>query len=82
MTVIDADAHVREPEAMFADLSEDVHPRRPIRVSIPTDTALGDFNSCAATWGPLLPAALPWVPALTLNITATPKSFSSRDERL
>lgn len=46
MKVIDADSHVREPEAMFADLPADLHSRRPIRVSIPTDTTLGDFNCC------------------------------------
>ncbi len=48
MSVIDADGHIIEPEAMFEHLPEEFYPRRPIPVHLPVDTVRGDFNGC---WG-------------------------------
>jgi predicted TIM-barrel fold metal-dependent hydrolase len=46
MPVVDADGHVIEPEAMFAELPKEFYPRRPILVFMPTDTLREDFNGC------------------------------------
>ena len=44
MRVLDADGHIWESEAMFAGLDPEFHPRRPVLVSMPLDTAAGDSN--------------------------------------
>ena len=44
MRVLDADGHIFEPEAMFANLAPEFHPRRPVPVSLPLDTDSGDSN--------------------------------------
>lgn len=46
MSVIDADGHIIEPEAIFEHLPEEFYPRRPIPVHLPVDTVRGDFNGC------------------------------------
>ena len=46
MTVIDADGHIFEPEAMFEELPREFYPRRPIPVFLPTDTERGERNGC------------------------------------
>lgn len=46
MTLIDADGHVMEPEAMFVELPKEFYPRRPILVLMPKDTVREDFNAC------------------------------------
>lgn len=44
MRVLDADGHIFEPEAMFADLEEEFYPRRPVMMSLPLDTDAGEAN--------------------------------------
>ncbi len=44
MRTIDADGHIVEGEAMFADLPGEFYPRRPVSVFMPADTVRGDFN--------------------------------------
>jgi len=44
MRVLDADGHIFEPEAMFANLEPEFHLRRPVPVSLPLDTDAGDSN--------------------------------------
>ncbi len=44
MRVLDADGHIFEPEAMFADLEPEFYPRRPVALSLPPDTISGDSN--------------------------------------
>ena len=56
MPTIDADGHVIEPEEMFADMPAEFHPRRPIRVHLPTDTLREDFNGCWIIEGKTCPA--------------------------
>ncbi len=46
MSVIDADGHIIEPEAMFEHLAEVFYPRRPIPIHLPVDAVRGDFNGC------------------------------------
>jgi hypothetical protein len=45
MRVLDADGHIFEPEAMFADLEPEFYLRRPVPVLLPLDTNAGDSNS-------------------------------------
>lgn len=44
MRTIDADGHIVECEAIFADLPGEFYPRRPVPVFMPPDTVRGDFN--------------------------------------
>jgi predicted TIM-barrel fold metal-dependent hydrolase len=69
MSVIDADGHIIEPEAMFEHLPEEFYPRRPIPVHMPVDTVRGDFNGCWLIEGKSVPnigsrgrttAPVPW----------------------
>lgn len=69
MSVIDADGHIIEPEAMFEHLPEEFYPRRPIPVHLPVDTVRGDFNDG------------PSIMRLTGGTTATRRNFSVRDGR-
>jgi predicted TIM-barrel fold metal-dependent hydrolase len=55
MAVIDADGHIAEPEAMFAELPKEFYPRRPIPVLLPRDTVRGDFNGCWIIEGKTFP---------------------------
>lgn len=55
MPIIDADGHVIEPEAMFAELPKEFYPRRPIPVFLPRDTIRGDFNGCWIIEGKTFP---------------------------
>ncbi len=43
--VIDADTHVAESERMWTLIDESMQPRRPIRLSVPTDTLYKDRNT-------------------------------------
>lgn len=43
--VVDADTHIAESENMWKLLNEAMHPRRPIRLSVPTDTLYKDRNA-------------------------------------
>ncbi len=56
MTVVDADGHVVESEAIFSDLPPEFYPRRPIAVYLPTDTERGDFNGCWIVEGKTFPS--------------------------
>jgi predicted TIM-barrel fold metal-dependent hydrolase len=44
MTVLDADGHIHEPEAMYAEMEAELYPRRPVMVKLPDDTAAGGGN--------------------------------------
>src|SRR5437773_7417243 len=44
MRILDADGHIWESEAMFADVAPEFYPRRPVLVSMPLDTDAGDAN--------------------------------------
>ncbi|HEX7230521.1 MAG TPA: amidohydrolase family protein [Candidatus Binatia bacterium] len=44
-TVIDADTHISEGEAMWALIDKSMHPRRPIMLSVPDDTWYGNRNA-------------------------------------
>jgi len=55
MAIIDADGHIAEPEAMFAELPKEFHGRRPIAVFLPRDTVRGDFNGCWIIEGKTFP---------------------------
>ena len=44
-TVIDADTHISEGEAMWALIEKPMQPRRPIMVSVPEDTWYGNRNA-------------------------------------
>lgn len=56
MAVIDADGHIIEPEAMFVGLAEEFYLRRPVPVTLPTDTVWWDFNSCWIIEGKTFPS--------------------------
>ena len=47
MTVLDADGHVEESQAMFSFLAKDCYPRRPIPLGFAPDTIYGE---CNAVW--------------------------------
>ncbi len=47
MTVLDADGHVEESQAMFSFLDKDCYPRRPIPLGFASDTVYGE---CNAVW--------------------------------
>jgi predicted TIM-barrel fold metal-dependent hydrolase len=55
MKVVDADGHVFEPEAMFADLDPEFHARRPIPVWLPPDTLWGDSDGVWLIDGKVFP---------------------------
>src|SRR5262245_30283276 len=42
--VVDADAHVEESEATWSYLEPDFKPRRPIPITLPTDTEFANWN--------------------------------------
>ena len=44
-TVIDADTHISEGEAMWALIDKPMQPRRPIMLSVPDDTWYGNRNA-------------------------------------
>ncbi len=44
MRVLDADGHIFEPEAMFAEVEEEFYPRRPVLMALPPDTDSRDSN--------------------------------------
>ncbi len=56
MTVYDADGHLMEPEEMFAALEAEFYPRRPVRVSLPLNTARGSRDALWAFEGRVLPS--------------------------
>jgi len=43
--IIDADTHISEGEAMWAMMDKSMHPRRPLMLSVPDDTAFGNRNA-------------------------------------
>lgn len=45
MKVIDADAHVEESVQTWQYLEPEFYPRRPIPVTLPTDTSWGKWNA-------------------------------------
>jgi len=55
MRVLDADGHVIEDEAMFADIEREFYPRRPVISWLPPDTIAGDFNSVWVIEGKAFP---------------------------
>lgn len=42
MPVLDADGHIHESEAMYAEMEAEFYPRRPVMVKMPNDTLAGD----------------------------------------
>ena len=44
MRILDADGHIWESEAMFANVEEEFYPRRPVATTLPVDTDAGDSN--------------------------------------
>ena len=55
MPVLDADGHIHEPEAMFAEMEAEFYPRRPVMVKMPNDTAAGDGDMLWILEGKALP---------------------------
>src|SRR6266540_1730075 len=55
MRVLDADGHIFEPEAMFAEVDPEFYLRRPVAVSLPTDTDSGDSNRVWLVEGKMAP---------------------------
>ena len=55
MRTLDADGHIFEPEAMFAQLEAEFYPRRPILVTLPLDTAAGEGNAVWLVDGKMVP---------------------------
>ena len=55
MKVLDADGHIIEPEAMFANLDPAFCKRRPIALPLPLDTEWGDANAVWLIEGKILP---------------------------
>src|SRR6266571_1787196 len=55
MRVLDADGHVIEDEAMFADIEPAFYRRRPVISWLPADTIAGDFNSVWVIEGKAFP---------------------------
>src|SRR6266567_6208309 len=43
--VVDADTHVAESQEMWEFLEREMHPRRPVLVSVPEDTLYGERNA-------------------------------------
>ncbi|MGE5219219.1 MAG: amidohydrolase family protein [Chloroflexota bacterium] len=44
-TIVDADTHISEGEAMWAMMDQAMYPRRPIMLSVPEDTSFGNRNA-------------------------------------
>jgi uncharacterized protein len=55
MRVLDADGHIFESEAIFADIDPEFYPRRPVAVSLPLDTDGGDSNRVWLIEGKMAP---------------------------
>ncbi len=55
MRVLDADGHIFEPEAMFANIDPEFYARRPVTVSLPLDTDSGDSNQVWLVEGKMAP---------------------------
>jgi len=55
-TIFDADGHIMEPDAMFANLEPEFYPRRPVRVGLPPDTFRGENDACWIFEGRALPS--------------------------
>lgn len=56
MRVIDADGHIIEEESVFGTLDEEFYARRPVPVSLPLDTQVGDFNRLWWIEGKVVPS--------------------------
>src|SRR5688500_263855 len=54
-TVLDADTHISESEAMWELFDPDLHARRPVLVSVPTDTLYGKRNAFWLIDGQIVP---------------------------
>ncbi|HLY67639.1 MAG TPA: amidohydrolase family protein [Chloroflexota bacterium] len=54
-TVVDADTHISEPAAMWELMEPDLYLRRPVVVSVPTNTWYGDFNAMWLIDGNIFP---------------------------
>ena len=53
--VVDADTHICEPAAMWEHMPERMHSRRPVMVSLPTDTIYGRRNALWLIDGNIFP---------------------------
>ena len=55
--IIDADTHISEGEAMWAMMDKSMHPRRPLMLTVPEDTAFGNRNAFWLIDGEIYPKA-------------------------
>ena len=55
--IIDADTHISEGEAMWAMMDKSMHPRRPLMLTVPEETAFGNRNAFWLIAGEIYPKA-------------------------
>ncbi|MPZ12981.1 MAG: amidohydrolase family protein [Chloroflexi bacterium] len=55
MGILDADGHIWESEAMFANVEEEFYPRRPVATTLPLDADSGDSNRAWIIEGKVAP---------------------------